>query len=79
MVHDNEQTPLIEASGLELSTGQRHKLSYTKKRTDFVSSPVKECTDTSSTIVQAAIETYEDADYAYSEIVCYQTCEQTFR
>ena len=79
LVHDNEQVPLIEATGLELATGRRHKLSYTKRETTLVSSPVKRCTQTASDATAAVMTSYEGTEYAYSDIPCYQSCEQSFR
>ncbi|CAF3589723.1 unnamed protein product [Rotaria sordida] len=43
LVHDNTQLPRIEAAGIELSTGRKHKLSYTKKTVYFPPSPYTQC------------------------------------
>ncbi|CAF2728394.1 unnamed protein product [Rotaria sp. Silwood2] len=66
LVHDNTQLPLIEAAGIELAAGQRHKIGYRKKTTYFLSSPYTTCTDNASPTMQAMF------DYC-SE--CLQECE----
>lgn len=79
LIHDNDQVPLIDAMGLELATGRRHKLSYSKRETTLVSSPIKRCTQTVSDATAAVMANYESTDYAYHDIPCYQSCEQSYR
>ncbi|CAF3221854.1 unnamed protein product [Rotaria sp. Silwood2] len=78
LVHDNTQLPLIETAGIELAPGRRHKLGYRKKATYFLSSPYTKCTDKVPFSMQAMFENYNNADYLYSEALCYQLCGQVY-
>ncbi|CAF4701698.1 unnamed protein product [Rotaria sp. Silwood1] len=78
LVHDNTQLPLIEAAGLELAPGRKHKLGYRKKTAYFLSSPYTSCTSEISPSMKAMLEKYRGADYGYSETICYQLCEQKY-
>ena len=78
LVHDNTQIPLIEQSGVELAPGQRHKLSYRKKRVDFLSTPYTECTNKLSAPMEAMLKNYAGADYNYSQAICYNICQQVY-
>ncbi|CAF4199792.1 unnamed protein product [Rotaria sp. Silwood2] len=78
LVHDNTQLPLIEAAGLELAPGRKHKLGYKKKAAYFLSSPYTSCTNEISLSMKAMLEKYNGADYGYSETICYQLCEQMY-
>ncbi|CAF3139278.1 unnamed protein product [Rotaria sp. Silwood2] len=78
LVHDNTQLPLIEAAGIELAAGLRHKLGYRKKTTYLLSSPYTTCTDKVSPTMQAMFEYYNNTNYGYSETLCYQLCGQVY-
>lgn len=78
LVHDNTQIPLIEAAGIELSPGRRHKLSYKKKKTLLLPSPYTACSDKVAPSMEAMLTHYNGADYGYVEIICYQICAQVY-
>jgi hypothetical protein len=78
LIHDNSQVPLIEAAGIELAPGKRHKLGYKKKASYFLASPYTKCTNKISFSMQAMFDNYNDANYSYSETVCYQLCSQIY-
>ncbi|CAF0968518.1 unnamed protein product [Rotaria sp. Silwood1] len=78
LIHDNKQVPMIETSGIELEPGRRHKISYRKKKTNFLSSPYTDCTNKISDLMKAVLNTYYPADYIYSQSSCYQSCQQTY-
>ena len=78
LVHDNTQLPLIGQSGVELAPGHRHKLTYKKKRVNFLSSPYTQCTRKLSTPMEAMLKNYDGADYNYSQSICYNICHQTY-
>ncbi|CAF3238780.1 unnamed protein product [Rotaria sp. Silwood2] len=78
LIHDNRQVPMIETSGVELGPGRRHKISYRKKKTNFLSSPYTDCTDNISNSMKAMFNNYYPADYVYSQSSCYQICQQTY-
>lgn len=80
LVHDNTQLPSIEASGLLLKPGERHKLGYRKKSTVLLSEPYTSCTDNVPPSMSIMFDThYDKADYGYSQTTCYQLCEQAYR
>ncbi|CAF0858103.1 unnamed protein product [Adineta ricciae] len=78
MVHDNDQLPLIDIEGIQLASGGRHKLSYKKRTNQLLPAPYSECTDKISLPMQALFDRYGDADYSYSQTICYSICTQTF-
>jgi hypothetical protein len=78
VVLDNTQIPLVEAAGIELTPGRKHKLSYKKKKTFLLSSPYTACTDTVALTMQAMLTHYNGADYGYVEVICYQICGQMY-
>lgn len=77
-MHDNTQFPSIESAGVHLSPGRRHKLGYTKKYAEFLSSPYTDCTSKVSRPMEILFETYQGADYAYSQTICIQLCTQAY-
>jgi Amiloride-sensitive sodium channel len=80
LVHDNTQLPSIEAYGLLLRAGERHKLGYRKKTTFLLPDPYTSCTDKVTPSMNIMFDTYYDkAAYGYSQTTCYQLCEQTYR
>jgi hypothetical protein len=78
LVHDNTELPLIEASGITLAPGRKHKLGYTKRTIFFLSSPYTTCTNEISVQMQIMLDNYNGADYGYDETTCYQLCEQVY-
>ncbi|MCC7160082.1 MAG: amiloride-sensitive sodium channel family protein [Ignavibacteria bacterium] len=78
VVHDNTQLPLIEKVGITLAPGRKHKLGYRKKSTYFLSPPYTKCTSKISFAMQTMFDNYNDADYRYSEPLCYQLCAQVY-
>ncbi|CAF0987730.1 unnamed protein product [Rotaria sp. Silwood1] len=78
IVHDNTQVPTIDTSGIFLAPGRKHKLGYKKKVTSFLSSPYTDCTSSVSDSMKVALESYNGADYMYSENLCYEICQQTY-
>ncbi|CAF3602930.1 unnamed protein product, partial [Rotaria sordida] len=78
MIHDNTELPLIEVAGIQLEPGRRHKLSYKKKIHELLSSPYSDCTNQISLVIQTMFNQYADADYAYSQVLCYMLCIQTY-
>ncbi|CAF3070916.1 unnamed protein product [Rotaria sp. Silwood2] len=78
LLHDNTQLPSIESAGVELASGKRHKLGYRKKTTHLLSSPYTACTDKIPQNMQAMLEYYNNTNYGYSEMLCYQLCGQVY-
>ena len=78
LVHDNIQVPLIEADGIYLRPGRKHKLGYKKKTTFFLPAPFTKCTSTVSPLMQKLFSNFGDADYGYSSTICFIQCRQTF-
>ncbi|CAF2573225.1 unnamed protein product [Rotaria sp. Silwood2] len=78
LVHDNTQLPPIEAAGIELAPGRKHKLGYKKKTAYFSPAPYTTCTDKIPILIHAIFDNYYGGDYGYSETICYQICEQVY-
>lgn len=78
LVHDNSELPLIESAGIELATGRNHKLGYKKKYHFFLPPPYTKCTKKISMTMQAMFNNYDNGDYRYSELICYQLCGQVY-
>lgn len=78
MIHDNTELPLIELAGIEISPGKKHKLSYTRKKSSFLPTPYSDCTDSIPLAMKAMFSSYENADYSYSQDVCYLICKQSY-
>ncbi len=78
MVHDNTDLPLIKDAGIQLAPGRRHKLSYKKRTYNLFSSPYSDRTNQIPLAMQAMFHQYEGADYAYSPVLCYTLCTQTY-
>ena len=79
MVHDNSELPLIDVAGIELLPGRKHKLTYKKKASYFLSAPYSDCTSNVPLAMQAMFNGYGGADYGYSQGVCYILCIQAYR
>lgn len=78
MVHDNTQLPLIDSAGLALATGYKHRITYTKKITSYLRSPYSKCDDKIPPMMQAMFDNYRNAEYVYSEDICYDLCTQVY-
>lgn len=78
MVHDNTELPLIDSAGIQLAPGRRHKLSYKKKTYQLLPSPYSDCTSDIPRVMQAMFDEYQGADYAYTSVLCYLLCTQTY-
>lgn len=78
MIHDNTELPQIDIVGLKLGPGLNHKLTYSKKSLISLSSPYSDCTSEISSVMKKLFDTFNGADYVYSQDVCYNICEQTF-
>ncbi|CAF0954640.1 unnamed protein product [Adineta ricciae] len=78
LIHGNTQLPLIEAAGVELAAGRKHRLSYSEKTVRFLPAPYSNCKDEVSSLMQMMLDKYNGADYGYSEVICYQLCEQAY-
>jgi Amiloride-sensitive sodium channel len=79
LVHENGQAPLIETSGIYLEPGRQHKLNFRKKATYLLSAPYSSCTDNVPLPMKVTFDNYyHDAEYGYSERVCYGLCAQSY-
>ena len=78
MVHDNAQLPWIDYAGIALTTGFKHRITYTKRSISYLRSPYTTCNDKIPPIMRAMFDRYESADYEYSEDTCYELCTQVF-
>lgn len=78
MVHDNRQLPLIDYSGLALSVGFKHRITYAKKTILYLRAPYTTCDDKIPPMMQAMFDHYQNADYEYSEDICYELCTQVY-
>ncbi|CAF3823949.1 unnamed protein product [Adineta steineri] len=78
VVHDNTEIPRVDAEGIELTPGRKHKLAYKKKQTFLLPSPYTECTDKVSFDMQTMLTHYDGADYGNVEFICFQVCGQVY-
>ena len=78
MLHDNRQLPLIEVAGMAIGPGRKHKLNFRRKRTEFLPAPYTECTGKIPVAMQAMFNRYENANYSYSQIICFTICTQAY-
>lgn len=78
MLHDSAEVPLIDAAGIELAPGRKHKLAYQKKSNYFLPPPYTDCTTTVSDVMEDVFKRYGGADYGYSQSVCYSICSQAY-
>lgn len=78
MLHDNRQLPLIEVAGTAIGPGRKHRLTFTRKRTEFLSAPYSDCTNEIPLGMQAMFNRFEDADYSYSQLICFTNCIQAY-
>jgi hypothetical protein len=78
VVHDNQQFPLIDASGLHLVPGRNNRITYAKKTTSFLSSQYTTCSVNIPRVFRQAYNNYPNADYMYSQETCYFQSIQAF-
>ncbi len=78
MVHGNQELPLIDVAGIQLLPGRRHKLGYKKRTYQLLPAPYSDCTNHIPLVMRAMFDRYEGADYAYSTVICYTLCIQTY-
>ncbi|UJR14674.1 hypothetical protein I4U23_001667 [Adineta vaga] len=78
MLHDNVQLPTIDYSGLALSTGYKHRITYSKKTISYLRSPYSTCDNKIPIMMQAMFDNYQGAEYEYSEDLCYELCTQVY-
>ncbi|UJR16868.1 hypothetical protein I4U23_003766 [Adineta vaga] len=76
LVHDNIQFPVTALSGMQLSPGRNHKLSYTKRTNVLLPPPYTSCTNHISLAMRTTFDRYQSNDYAYTQYVCYNICLQ---
>ncbi|CAF3373796.1 unnamed protein product [Rotaria sp. Silwood1] len=78
MVHDNTQLSLIDIADMASGPGRKHKLSFTRKKSYFLSLPYAKCTNQIPLAMQAMFNLFQDADYAYSQLLCFTNCIQSY-
>jgi hypothetical protein len=78
MIHDNTELPLIDVAGIELIPGRKHKFGFTKRTNFLLPSPYTSCTDKISLAMEGMFDRYQNADYAYSQVVCLTLCQQAY-
>jgi hypothetical protein len=78
MVHDNTQLPVIDYAGMALSSGFKHRITYTKKMISYLRSPYTTCDDKIPPMMQAMCDNFHGAEYEYSEDICYELCTQVY-
>ncbi|CAF1324566.1 unnamed protein product, partial [Didymodactylos carnosus] len=79
MVHDNVQLPLVKSLGNHFQPGMEHQIIYRKSEVTYLGSPFTPCTTTISADMQALYSTlFGDAQYDYSQSICYELCQQTY-
>ena len=79
IVHDNPQMPAIYSDGIELATGFKHRLTYVPKTISYLQSPYTTCTNQIPPSMKIVFTKYYDADYEYSESLCFTLCGQIYR
>ncbi|CAF3379129.1 unnamed protein product [Rotaria sp. Silwood1] len=78
MVHDNTQLSLIDIADMASGPGRKHKLSFTRKKSYFLSLPYAKCTNQIPLAMQAMFNLFQDAYYAYSQLLCFTNCIQSY-
>lgn len=78
MVHDNTQLPLIDIAGTALGPGKKYKLNFAPKKSYFLSPPYTQCTDNIPLAMRAMFNLFQNADYRYSQLICYTNCIQAY-
>ncbi|CAF2092183.1 unnamed protein product [Rotaria magnacalcarata] len=82
LLHDNDELPRTTEKGLRLKPGLAHKITYEKRQTIFLPKPYTNCTSSVDLDLVALYKTMFNSvaieQVAYSEIVCYELCEQAF-
>jgi hypothetical protein len=78
MLHDNRQLPLIELAGMALGPGLKHRITFTRKSAEFLRPPYTGCTDKIHLAMQAMFNRYQQANYSYSQFLCFTNCIQEY-
>ena len=78
MIHDNTEPPLIEQRGIELAPGRKHKLNFRKRTYQYLKSPYSDCTEQVPKVMEIMFNSFAGADYAYSTVLCYTLCIQSY-
>ncbi|CAF3737478.1 unnamed protein product [Rotaria socialis] len=82
LLHDNDELPRTTEKGLRLKPGLAHTINYEKSQTIFLPKPYTNCTSSVELDLIALYKTMFNSiaigQVAYSEVVCYQLCEQAF-
>lgn len=78
MIHDNTELPRIDIAGIHLTTGRKHKLGFKKRVTQFLPAPYSDCIQNAPSVMKGILNRYTNADYTYSQEVCYQACQQAY-
>ena len=78
VIHDNGNFPLAQLNGFLLESGQKHRLSYTKKKQYLLGPPYSVCTNKSPRLLQAVFDRISNADFEYEEYVCFEVCLQVY-
>ena len=78
LVHDNAQAPAIDMAAMLLAPGRHHKLSYTKRISNFLPAPYTTCTDKVNPGLQIMYDEYNGTNYSYSRYDCIYACMQGY-
>ncbi|CAF1148218.1 unnamed protein product [Adineta ricciae] len=78
MVHDNTQLPRVEAFGIQLAPGRKHRLGYYKRQNTFLPSPYTTCADQITPRLQTFYDQFSEANYGYSQQLCYDVAIQAY-
>lgn len=62
----------MDYTGLYLSPGFKHKLSYKISTTKYLNSPYGDCTDDVPQYLQGILSSFPNGDYGYSQVLCIQ-------
>ena len=61
----------MDESTYKLQPGQKHMFSYRKKTTFFLPAPYTSCSDEIAPWMKAIFYNYPQADYGYSQSLCF--------
>ena len=79
ILHHPHEQPLIRYAGKRFSPGFEHTLVYEKSVASYLGSPYSSCTKELCDDMKALFHFfYNNTDYAYSETVCLELCQQAF-
>ncbi|CAF1382925.1 unnamed protein product [Adineta ricciae] len=79
ILHHPGEQPLIRYAGKRFSPGFEHTLVYEKSVSSYLGSPYSSCTKEVRDDMKALYNFFDNnTDYAYSETVCLELCQQAF-